>query len=315
MKHPLRSGFLLALAACAALAPAPAPASPAPRHDPGTQAREPRGQKLVLKDGSFQLVRSYQRNGDRVRYLSAERGDWEEIPAALVDWEATKKAEAASQVASEAMLEKIHQQEEAQKVQVVMDVDASLQVAPGVFLPPGEGLFAIDGKHVLPLEQVGSAVKVDRKQQLKQILSPVPIIPSKHHVEIPGPASKARITTGQPEFYLREAPPDPDHPTPIRHMSRPGESGPELVLVRATVKGGKRQLETIRSFLGAEISKERNEISIQRWEIAPTVFRFTLGERLPPGEYAVAEIMEDGMSLFVWDFAVNGPAGTPSGKP
>lgn len=315
MKHPLRSGFLLALAAYAALAPAPAPASPAPRHDPGTQAREPRGQKLVLKDGSFQLVRSYQRNGDRVRYLSAERGDWEEIPAALVDWEATKKAEAASQVASEAMLEKIHQQEEAQKVQVVMDVDASLQVAPGVFLPPGEGLFAIDGKHVLPLEQVGSAVKVDRKQQLKQILSPVPIIPSKHHVEIPGPASKARITTGQPEFYLREAPPDPDHPTPIRHMSRPGESGPELVLVRATVKGGKRQLETIRSFLGAEISKERNEISIQRWEIAPTVFRFTLGERLPPGEYAVAEIMEDGMSLFVWDFAVNGPAGTPSGKP
>src|SRR5260370_6142349 len=42
----------------------------------------PRGKKLVLKDGSFQLVRDYRRNGERVRYLSAERGDWEEIPAA-----------------------------------------------------------------------------------------------------------------------------------------------------------------------------------------------------------------------------------------
>ena len=43
----------------------------------------PRGKKLILKDGTFQVVREYQRNGDRVRYFSAERGDWEEIPAAL----------------------------------------------------------------------------------------------------------------------------------------------------------------------------------------------------------------------------------------
>src|SRR5262245_1258239 len=28
--------------------------------------------KLVLKDGNYQLVREYQRDGDRVRYLSAE---------------------------------------------------------------------------------------------------------------------------------------------------------------------------------------------------------------------------------------------------
>src|SRR6266403_4991016 len=111
-------------------------------------ARLSHGTKLMLKDGNFQLVRSYERNGERVRYFSLERGDWEEIPAAMVDWDATTKAQADSDKASEALLGKIHAQEEATKIETVLDVDASLQVAPGVFLPPGEGMFAIEGKSV-----------------------------------------------------------------------------------------------------------------------------------------------------------------------
>ena len=39
------------------------------------------------------------------------------------------------------------------------------------------------------------------------------------------------------------------------------------------------------------------------------MFRFTLGEPLPPGEYALAEILPDGMNLFVWDFGVDAAAG------
>src|SRR6266581_6110174 len=130
----------------------------------------PRAKKLVLKDGSFQMVRDYQRQGERVRYMSAERGDWEEIPAAMVDWEATSRAAAQEKSEQDALAKKIHAQEQAQKIETVMDVDASLQVAPGVFLPPGEGMFLIDGKSVKPLEQVGSEIKTDKKQFLKQVL-------------------------------------------------------------------------------------------------------------------------------------------------
>jgi hypothetical protein len=276
----------------------------------------PRAKKLVLKDGSFQLVRDYQRIEERVRYLSAERGEWEEIPASLVDWDATAKAAAAEKSEEDALAKKIHAQEQAQRVETVMDVDASLQVAPGVFLPPGEGMFLIDGKYVMHLEQVGSEIKTDKKQFLKQVLSPIPIVSSKRNVLIPGSHATIRVSNAQAEFYLREAPPDPERTTAILKSSRPGESGPEVELVRAIVKGSWRQLESIRSLFGEELEQKRTTISIQRWEVARTVFRFTLSEPLPPGEYALAEILPDGMNMFVWDFGVDPAKGaTPTTPP
>jgi hypothetical protein len=91
-----------------------------------------------------------------------------------------------------------------------------------------------------------------------------------------------------------------------------GDTGPEVVLVRAKVKGNKRLLESIRSYFGQEISQERDEISVQRWDVAKDVFRFTLSQALPPGEYAFAELLPDGMNLFVWDFAVDAAPAPPA---
>ena len=88
-----------------------------------------------------------------------------------------------------------------------------------------------------------------------------------------------------------------------------------MELVRATVKGNKRQLGSIKTFMGEQVEESRKSMSLQRWEVAPTVFRFTLGEPLPPGEYALTEILPDGMNLYVWDFGVDGaPLRAPAGE-
>jgi len=291
----------------------PPPEQSQPSKPQTSPSEASRGKKLVLKDGSFQLVREYQRNGDRVKYLSAERGEWEEIPAAMVDWDATAKASGAVAASDEALLKTVHHQEEEQRTEIPKDVDASLPVAPGVFLPSGEGLFVVEGKSVTALDQVGAEIHTDKKQALKQVLSPVPIVSSKRNIQIDGAKATRRVNSERPEFYLREAPPDPDRVSPIRASSRPGDTGPEIELVRLKVKGGKREIESISSLFG-QVAEERNTISVQRWDVAENVFRFTLSETLPAGEYAFAQILPDGLNLYVWDFGVDRKGTDPSGK-
>src|SRR6185312_15661930 len=48
-------------------------------------------QKLYMTDGSYQLVREYKVEGDRVKFYSIERSEWEEMPKELVDINRTEK--------------------------------------------------------------------------------------------------------------------------------------------------------------------------------------------------------------------------------
>jgi hypothetical protein len=303
-------GWLLAFSA-------PVDSSTFPRaQEPTTSSKEsgvpvlPRGTKLVLKDGTFQVVREYQKNGDRVRYFSIERGDWEEVPSSLVDWDATAKAASEAQKSSASEVEKIHKQEEAKRMDNVADIDASLQVGGGVFLPEGEGMFVLEGKSVRVLDQAGTRTKSSLLRTAGQVM--VPIVPGKKTIILPGTHATVRLRNITPEFFLREPPFDPEVASQIQRSSRPGESGPEVELIRVKVGRNAREIESIGTLFGEEMSVNRNSISIQQWEVAKNVYRFTLSEPLTPGEYVLAEMLPDGLNLFVWDFGVD--AAVPAAK-
>ena len=84
----------LALAVCAGVATAQqAPQKPLPDVSQTANGAPPHRSRLILKDGSYQIVMSYTIKGKIVSYVSAERGETEEMPADLVDWDATHKWE------------------------------------------------------------------------------------------------------------------------------------------------------------------------------------------------------------------------------
>src|SRR5690349_13481456 len=96
--------------------------------------REARAQniKLYLKDGSYELVRSYEVHGERVRFYSLDRSDWEEIPAALVDFDATRRAQQEEKIADKKELEKAR---ELDKERIEIPSNTGFEVAPGIHLP------------------------------------------------------------------------------------------------------------------------------------------------------------------------------------
>lgn len=285
----LSSVIFCLLAAFCIVSVVPAQNSPSPSSSTAQSGAEtPRGQKLVLKDGSFQLVREYKIEGDKVSYYSLDTHQWEEMPAALIDWDATKK-EAAKEAKKDATLLNTVDEREKQETADVLSVDASIEPAPGIFLPPDDGLFAFDGKKILVVNQADMKSSLSKTKMIEKVMVPVPIVPERHVISIAGTRAKLRMTNGQPEFYLR--------------VNTPGE--PEIDLVRAKVRKNDRQVEDVDELMDMTAEK-RKDVALQRWHIASNVYRYTIAKPLEPGEYVLVQnIPNDQYSIYLWDFAID----------
>lgn len=248
----------------------------------------PKGKKLVLKDGSFQLAREYSVEGDRVRYWSVERSQWEEIPASMIDWDATHKFETEQASRDAELKAKIHASNMARLTKDI-DVDRSLEIKPGLFLPDDVGLYALDrDKQIRPMKQDEAVVKTSTGREVEKILSGIPLIPGKASMQIAGEHAPIRLATDDPEFYMRPA----------------DRREPRFQLVRLQIKGGRRLIDTISIRFTGEEKHNTDNIEIQTWTPATGVFRYTVDHRLEPGEYAFVELTADGINGYVWDFAI-----------
>ena len=259
----------------------------------------PKGKKLILTDGSFLIVREYQRQEDRVRYYSVERSAWEEIPASLVDWGATQKAEGADAAHDKELAQKIKASELAARTADI-DSDRSLEIRPGVILPDEAGLYVLDGEHVSTMEQDLAVSHLDKGRTIAKIVTGMPVINTKHRIELPGKSAKLRIRGSEPEFYFR--------PVDGREA--------HLSLLRLDPSGNQRSVESMSTNIADISTYKSHQIPLLAWDAARGVKRFTVEQTLEPGEYAIVENRPDGeVDLYLWDFGVDAtPPGT-SPKP
>ncbi len=274
--------------------------------------------RLILKDGSYQLSTQWEVKGDRVRYFSAERGEWEEVPKSMVDWAATDKYEkdrASGKPAPEAVeldkeLEAERQAEEAK----------TPHVAPGLQLPDSGGVVLLDTFQNQPqldeLQQSGGELKKNMKGNiLRAAINP--IASAKQTIEIPGPHAKVQAHITLPAIYVNVDQQD----QPVE--SQQPQKEPELPwdrfkIVRMQEKQGKRIAGDIKIAVYGKVSQEQKLVPTTAEKLTGGWVKVTPSAPLATGEYAVVELLgKEGMNFYVWDFGVNptAPANPMAWKP
>src|SRR5580658_4188532 len=297
--------------------------------------------RLILKDGSFQLVTKYEVKGDRVRYMSAERNEWEELPSALVDWPATEKYEkdrATSPIPEAAAIEK----------ETDADREAELahlpQVAPGLRLPEDSGIFLLDNFQGQPqlVELQQSEGDINPKAKANILRGAIPLVGARQTVELDGEHSALHAHVAVPSLYINIDAENNEAPSgqtasakpsqPSLDAPRAGPQGPQqpqqpeqaivpfnrFHIVHAKVKNGKRIVGDLKRNAAGKVSPDQNFVKTTIDRVSGGWLKLTPTEDLPPGEYALVETQDNqGMNLYVWDFAVNpsAPANANPWKP
>jgi len=183
--------------------------------------------RLILKDGSYQIVTQYKMVGDRVRFYSAERADWEELPSKLVDWAATEKwakkhaldgttAEsnvpetngAASVVASaasspaDAEAASIDREEQAERA---AQNASTPEVLPGLRLPDQTGVWVLDTYRARPELAELIQNSGDLNPRTGHNITRGELTSSgalKQNIEFQGDMAKVQLHVDKPVFYV-----------------------------------------------------------------------------------------------------------------
>jgi hypothetical protein len=311
MKSFFGNTGLLAVAILASVVCLPQPPAPA-------QAR-----RLILKDGSYQSVTRYEIHGDRVRYYSAERGEWEEVPKSLVDWDATDKFE---QGRKDGKLDpeaaELDKELEAERK---AEQARSPQVAPGLRLPDEGGIFLLDTYQNQPqlaeLQQSGGDVDKNTKSNiLRAAINP--LAGAKQTIELPGAHAKIQSHTAVPSLYINI---DENQGAPATVQAATGEPPPlspsgsdRFKIIRIDVKGNKRVAGAVKIAVTGKMKTDERFVAATVTTMTGGWVKLTPTDSLAAGEYAVAEILgKEGINLYVWDFGVNpaAPANAFTWKP
>lgn len=235
--------------------------------------------RLFLKDGTYHAVREYQVLADRVRFYSLERSDWEEIPLELIDLAKTKAA-IASREAELASEKKAEAEEDAAEKAMRKEI-RSVPAEPGLY-------YLTEGEPMRALKPAELKIVQDKKRQILKVLTPIPILSGKSHVEIDGLKSPFVVKEDRPEFYFRLA----------------SEERFGLVRCVPAPKGTGRIVERWEIVpVVKEVMVQHDEVQIFRKQVGDGLYKVWPIEPLTTGEYAWIEFTEGKGNTQAWDFS------------
>ncbi len=266
--------------------------------------------RLILKDGSYQLATKWEVKGDRVRYLSAERDEWEEVPNSLVDWPATDKFEkdrAAGVPTPEAA--ELDKEVEAERR---AEEAKTPQVAPGLHLPEDGGMFLLDTfqtqPQLVPLQQ--NTGEVNRNTKANILRSAInPIASGKQTIELDGLHASVQAHATLPAIYVnfeQDQSSGPSQQQGPQQPQQPEQPWDRYHIVRLQLKKGKRIVGDIKTNPLGKATQEQNLVQTTSLKLTGGWIKITPVNALEAGEYAVVEMLgKGGMNTYVWDFGVN----------
>jgi hypothetical protein len=303
------------------------PAPPVPLPDVSkTSAGAPHRTRLILKDGGYQIVMSYAVKGKIVSYVSAERGETEELPADLVDWDATKKWEQRHSTNDEVdgaqapAIDPELLKEEADRRALTPEV------APDLSLPEQDSVVALDyfqgTPELVPLVQTdGDLNRTTGHNVLKLSINPRA---AQHEiVQLKGVEAAVQMHVAQPVIYLRVGDDSVSRGggTPLvvdthgagssiagKAQTTTGSADSSYVMVRADVRTDARVLASFNLGMLGGAGKPQEDVVETTTELLPGGhwMKVTPKKPLDFGEYALVEVVSDReINTGVWDFGVH----------
>jgi hypothetical protein len=282
--------------------------------------------RLILKDGSYQLVRKYEIAGDRVRYISVERGgDWEELPTDLVDWEATRKWERDHAAAVEEPSPAMKEAEDIDKEEAA-ERDAQKarmpEVAKGLELPDEDGVFALDTFQGTPELVELLPAELNANTKTKHGLSTLnPLAGARASLELDGAHAKVHLHVNDPAIYLSlnardDAEQVTSHALTVntggakdaasrKHGAHSATSG--FAIVRVDERKAMRIVGAIHMSANGTVTQDEDVVPA-KVEVLPGKhwLRIAPEKNLLIGEYALVEILSaSDINQSVWDFRVD----------
>ena len=234
--------------------------------------------RLYLQDGTFQKVREYQTTGERVRYFSSERSEWEEVPKEMVDLERTE-----AEIRRFKETDDADAKLEAEEKKAEDDTRREIRNVPA---DPGVYYVSLEGK-IESLKQAESKLVTNKKRSVLKVLSPIPVFSGKATVEIDGDSGKFQVREERPNFYFRLA----------------KDERIALVRLRLNSKKSARIVQDLDILpVVKEIETKMDTVEIFRRQVADGLYKIWPQDAIEAGEYAIVEYTEGQTSAIIYDF-------------